>query len=191
MVPLADATRAALVRLVLERGYERRDQPFALSSGGSSRDYIDCRHVLATGDALRAVAAAVVDAVDVSWEVIGGPTMGADPIAHGVAMVAGVPWFSVRKEPKGHGRGTWLEGHRLAAGERVLAVEDTVSTGGSLLRAIERIRETGADVVAAATLVDRGPAVAERFEAAGIPWFPLLTWDDLRIDPLAGGMPAG
>ena len=191
MVPLADATRAALVRLVLERGYERRDQPFALSSGGSSRDYIDCRHVLATGDALRAVAAAVVDAVDVSWEVIGGPTMGADPIAHGVAMVAGVPWFSVRKEPKGHGRGTWLEGHRLAAGERVLAVEDTVSTGGSLLRAIERIRETGADVVAAATLVDRGPTVAERFEAAGIPWFPLLTWDDLRIDPLAGGMPAG
>ena len=191
MVPLADATRAALVRLVLERGYERRDQPFALSSGGSSRDYIDCRHVLATGDALRAVAAGVVDAVDVSWEVIGGPTMGADPIAHGVAMVAGVPWFSVRKEPKGHGRGTWLEGHRLAAGERVLAVEDTVSTGGSLLRAIERIRETGADVVAAATLVDRGPAVAERFEAAGIPWFPLLTWDDLRIDPLAGGMPAG
>ena len=191
MVPLADATRAALVRLVLERGYERRDQPFALSSGGSSRDYIDCRHVLATGDALCAVAAAVVDAVDVSWEVIGGPTMGADPIAHGVAMVAGVPWFSVRKEPKGHGRGTWLEGHRLAAGERVLAVEDTVSTGGSLLRAIERIRETGADVVAAATLVDRGPAVAERFEAAGIPWFPLLTWDDLRIDPLAGGMPAG
>ncbi len=191
MVPLADATRAALVRLVLERGYERRDQPFALSSGGSSRDYIDCRHVLATGDALRAVAAAVVDAVDVSWEVIGGPTMGADPIAHGVAMVAGVPWFSVRKEPKGHGRGTWLEGHRLAAGERVLAVEDTVSTGGSLLRAIERIRETGADVVAAATLVDRGPAVAERFEAAGIPWFPLLTWDDLRIDPLAGGVPAG
>jgi orotate phosphoribosyltransferase len=191
VVPLADATRAALVRLVLERGYERRDQPFALSSGGSSRDYIDCRHVLATGDALRAVAAAVVDAVDVSWEVIGGPTMGADPIAHGVAMVAGVPWFSVRKEPKGHGRGTWLEGHRLAAGERVLAVEDTVSTGGSLLRAIERIRETGADVVAAATLVDRGPAVAERFEAAGIPWFPLLTWDDLRIDPLAGGVPAG
>ncbi|MDA8285765.1 MAG: orotate phosphoribosyltransferase [Actinomycetota bacterium] len=190
-MPLADATRAALVRLVLERGYERRDQPFALSSGGSSRDYIDCRHVLATGDALRAVAAAVVDAVDVSWEVIGGPTMGADPIAHGVAMVAGVPWFSVRKEPKGHGRGTWLEGHRLAAGERVLAVEDTVSTGGSLLRAIERIRETGADVVAAATLVDRGPAVAERFEAAGIPWFPLLTWDDLRIDPLAGGVPAG
>ena len=190
MVPLADATRAALVRLVLERGYERRDQPFALSSGGSSRDYIDCRHVLATGDALRAVAAGVVDAVDVSWEVIGGPTMGADPIAHGVSMLAGVPWFSVRKEPKGHGRGAWLEGHRLAAGERVLAVEDTVSTGGSLLRAIERIRETGADVVAAATLVDRSPEVAERFGAAGIPWFPLLTWDDLRIEPLAGGMSA-
>ncbi|MHB1929164.1 MAG: orotate phosphoribosyltransferase [Acidimicrobiales bacterium] len=184
-MPLPAPSRAALAALVLERGYERRDEPFRLSSGGQSRDYIDCRHVLATGAALRTVARAVVEAVGVPWEVIGGPTMGADPIAHAVAVVADVPWFSVRKEAKGHGRGSWLEGHRLAAGERVLAVEDTVSTGGSLLRAIERIRAAGADVVAAVTLVDRSPAVAVRFGEAGIPWFPLLTWDDLGIEPLS------
>jgi orotate phosphoribosyltransferase len=183
-MPLDDRTRATLVELVVSRGYERRDVPFTLSSGGTSRDYVDCRHVVATGEALGIVAAAVVEAVDVPWDVVGGPTMGADPLAHGVAMLTGASWFSVRKEAKGHGRGSWIEGHRLAPGDRVLAVEDTASTGGSLLRAIERITAVGVEVVAATTLLDRSPSVAPRFAAAGIPWIPLLTWADIGIDPL-------
>jgi orotate phosphoribosyltransferase len=183
-VPLPPERIAELRDLVLERGYERRDEPFTLSSGATSHDYVDCRHVVATGAALRMVSQALIDVVDVTWEVVGGPTMGADPLAHGVSLLSGAPWFSVRKTAKGHGRGSWVEGHRLGPGDRVLAVEDTASTGGSLLGAIERINQTGARVVAAATVLDRSPRVAERFAAAGIPWFPLLCWDDLGIDPL-------
>jgi orotate phosphoribosyltransferase len=183
-VPLADDTRAALVELVRARGYERREEAFTLSSGGKSHDYVDCRHVVATGTALDTVARAIVEAVDIGWDVVGGPTMGADPLSHGVAMVTGASWFSVRKEAKGHGRGSWIEGHRLAAGDRVLAVEDTASTGRSLLQAIDRIRDLGVQVVAATTLLVRSPSVAPRFEAAGIPWVPLLTWTDLGIEPL-------
>ena len=177
-------TRAALVRLVLDRGYEHRDEPFELSSGGWSRDYVDCRHVVATGQALRLVGQAIIDTVEEDWQIVGGPTMGADPLAHAVSMLSGRPWFSVRKAAKGHGRGSWTEGHRLAPGDRVLAVEDTASTGRSLLEAIARVREAGVVVVAATTLLERSPAVAPRFAAAGIPWYPLLGWSDLGIEPL-------
>jgi orotate phosphoribosyltransferase len=181
---LAPTTRATLIELVKTRGYERREQPFELSSGGTSHDYVDCRHVVAAGEALRIVAQAIIELVDVEWDVVGGPTMGADPLAHGVAMLTGASWFSVRKAAKGHGRGSWVEGHRLAPGDRVLAVEDTTSTGASLLDAVARIRELGVDVVAATALLDRSPSVALRLADAGIPWMPLLTWDDIGIEPL-------
>ena len=115
---------------------------------------------------------------------MGGPTMGADALAHGVALLSGCAWFSVRKEAKGHGRGAWVEGTRLQPGDRVVVVEDVVSTGASLLRAAERLVELGAVIVAATALLDRSPQVAERFLAAGIRWEPLLTWADLGIEPL-------
>jgi orotate phosphoribosyltransferase len=181
---IEETTRKALVDLVLDRGYERRDEPFQLSSGGLSRDYVDCRHVVASAEGMRLVGQAVIDSIDVPWDVVGGPTMGADPVAHAVTMLSGREWFSVRKQPKGHGRGAWVEGHRLVPGDRVLAVEDTVSTGRSLLEAIDRLKEAGAEVVAATTIVDRSPTVADRFAQAGIPWRPLLTWSDLGIEPI-------
>jgi orotate phosphoribosyltransferase len=177
-------TRATLIDLVKTRGYERREQAFTLSSGGTSHDYVDCRHVVAGGEALRFVSQAIIDTVDVEWDVIGGPTMGADPLAHGVALLSGASWFSVRKEAKGYGRGAGIEGCRLVPGDRVLAVEDTTSTGASLLTAIDRITAVGAEVVAATALLDRSPSVGARFAAAGIPWLPLLRWEDIGIAPL-------
>jgi orotate phosphoribosyltransferase len=66
----------------------------------------------------------------------------------------------------------------------VVLLDDVVSTGGSLLRAAERVRELGAEVIAATTLLDRSPAVAPRVAAAGIAWLPLLTWADIGIEPL-------
>ncbi len=185
-VPLSAVARASLTDLVRTRGYERREEPFTLSSGGTSRDYVDIRHVVATGEGLAEAGRAIIDTVDVAWDVVGGPTMGADPLAHAVAMLSGRSWFSVRKAAKGYGRGAWIEGHRLVPGDRVLAVEDTASTGRSLLEAIARVRDTGVEVVAATTLLDRSPAVAGRFADAGIPWFPVLTWVDLGIEPLPG-----
>jgi orotate phosphoribosyltransferase len=181
---LDPAVRSSLAELVLRTGYERRVEPFQLSSGGWSHDYVDGKHAVARGTDLRQASQAVIDAVGEAFDAVGGPTMGADALAHGVAMLSGRGWFSVRKEAKGHGRGAWVEGTRLASGDRVIVVEDVVSTGGSLLRAVERIRDLGAVVVAATALLDRSPAVGPRFAEAGIRWAPLLTWADLGIEPL-------
>jgi orotate phosphoribosyltransferase len=179
-----DPARRALADLVRDQGYEFRDPPFQLTSGGWSHDYVDGKHALATGARLRQASQAVIDIIDLPFGAVGGPTMGADALAHGVAILSGAAWFSVRKEPKGHGRGAWVEGARLAAGDQALVVEDVVSTGASLLRSVERIRELGVEVVAATALLDRSPAVKERLAAAGIDWRPLLTWADLGIAPL-------
>lgn len=181
---LPSDTRASLVELLRRHGYERRDEPFQLSSGAWSHDYVDGKYAIATGPALREASQAVVDIFGDSFDAVGGPTMGADALAHGVALLSGRGWFSVRKEAKGHGRGTWVEGIRLGAGDRVLMVEDVVSTGGSLLKAVDKIAELGVKVAGATALLDRSPAVARRFEDAGIRWEPLLTWTDLGIEPL-------
>jgi orotate phosphoribosyltransferase len=181
---LSDLSRASLAELVRTYGYEYRDPPFELTSGGLSHDYVDGKHAIAAGPALRQASQAVIEVVATPFDAVGGPTMGADALAHGVALLSGSAWFSVRKEPKGHGRGAWVEGARLQDGDRVVVVEDVVSTGTSLLRAVERIRDLGGVVVAATALLDRSPRVAERFEAAGITWAPLLTWIDLGIEPL-------
>jgi orotate phosphoribosyltransferase len=165
---LDPVVRSSLAELVLRTGYERRDEPFQLTSGGWSHDYVDGKHAVALGADLGQACQAV----------------GADALAHGVAMLSGSGWFSVRKEPKGHGRGAWVEGTRLGPDDRVVVVEDVVSTGASLLRAVERIRDLGADVVAATALLDRSPVVGPRFAEAGVRWAPLLTWADLGIEPL-------
>jgi orotate phosphoribosyltransferase len=183
-MPLDTASRTALVDLMREFGYERRAEPFQLSSGGWSHDYVDGKHAVATGRGLQLASQAVIDRIGRPFDAVGGPTMGADALAHGVALLSGVAWFSVRKEPKGHGRQAWVEGARLTGGERVVMVEDVVSTGASLLKAVDQIRELGAEVIAATALLDRSPSVADRFEAAGVEWAPLLTWEDLGIEPL-------
>ena len=181
---LQPETRSSLADLLRRTGYERREEPFQLSSGGWSHDYVDGKFAIATGAALRQASQAVIDLVGDGFDAVGGPTMGADALAVGVALVSGRSWFSVRKEPKGHGRGAWVEGARLQAGDRVVMVEDVVSTGASLLRAAEKVTDLGAVVVAATALLDRSPRVAERFRDAGVPWLPLLTWGDLGIEPL-------
>lgn len=179
-----EQTRAALVDLVRQHGYERRQEPFRLTSGGWSHDYVDGKYALAGGAALKLASEAVIDCVGQPFDAVGGPTMGADALAHGVSVLSGASWFSVRKEPKGHGRESWIEGARLQPGQRVVAVEDVSSTGASLLRALERIRAFGVEVVAASALLDRSPGVARRFREAGIEWRPLLRWTDLGIDPI-------
>jgi orotate phosphoribosyltransferase len=181
---LDPSTRSALAAIVRSDGYEHREEPFRLSSGGWSHDYVDGKHSVASGSALRQACQAVIDSVGVPFGSIGGPTMGADALAHGVSLLSGCSWFSVRKEPKGHGRSAWVEGARLIEGDRVVIVEDVVSTGASLLKAVDRVRELGAEVVAATALLDRSPLVASRFAAAGVRWVPLLDWVDIDIEPL-------
>lgn len=88
----------------------------------------------------------------VRGDAVGGPTMGADALAVGIAVVSDSRWFFVRKEPKGRGTGRWIEGAQVGPGDKVLLVEDVVTTGGSILKTVEVVRDTGAEVVAAATL---------------------------------------
>jgi orotate phosphoribosyltransferase len=178
------AVRRDLASLVRARGYERREEPFRLTSGGLSHDYVDGKHAVARGDGLRLVSQVVIDVVAQPFDAIGGPTMGADAIAHGVSLLSGSGWFSVRKEPKGHGRHSWIEGTRLEEGDRVVFVEDVVSTGASLIGAVHRVLELGVVAVAAVTLLDRGTAAARRFAQLGISFLPLLTSGDIGIDPL-------
>ena len=181
---LDTSVRRDLASLVRAHGYERREEPFRLTSGGLSHDYVDGKHAVARGDGLRLVSQAVIDVVDEPFDAIGGPTMGADAIAHGVAILSGSGWFSVRKEPKGHGRHSWIEGTRLAEGDRVVFVEDVVSTGASLIRTVQRVLELGVEAIAAVTLLDRGSAAGRRFAEQGIRYLPLLTSADIGIDPL-------
>ena len=176
--------RRQLAALVRQHGYERRDEPFQLTSGGWSHDYVDGKHAVARGDALRLACQAVIDSVGEPFDAVGGPTMGADALAHGVALLAGAGWFSVRKEPKGHGRHSWVEGTRVGEGDRVVFVEDVVSTGGSMLRAVDRLLELGVVAVAAVTLLDRGRSASVEFARRGIRYLPLLTSADIGIDPL-------
>jgi orotate phosphoribosyltransferase len=176
--------RGRLAALVREHGYERADEPFQLTSGGWSHDYVDGKHAIARGDALRFACQAVIDIVEQPFDAVGGPTMGADALAHGVALLSGSGWFSVRKEAKGHGRHAWVEGARLNEGDRVVFVEDVVSTGASMLRAVDRLLEFGVVPVAAVTLLDRSQAAGRRFAARGIRYLPLLTSADIGIEPL-------
>ncbi|MBO0748060.1 MAG: hypothetical protein J2O47_06910 [Acidimicrobiaceae bacterium] len=181
---LDDARRAQVAELVRRHGYERREEPFKLTSGGWSHDYVDGKHAIAAGAALKLVCQAMIDAVGEPFDAVGGPTMGADAAAHGVSLLSGAGWFSIRKEPKGHGRGAWVEGTRLEGGEKVLMVEDVVSTGASLLRGVTTVRELGAKVFAATAILDRSPDAGPRIEAEGIRWVPLLRWSDIGIEPL-------
>ncbi|HEY2303321.1 MAG TPA: phosphoribosyltransferase family protein [Acidimicrobiales bacterium] len=186
-MPVDEKVRKSLAELVREHGYERREQPFELSSGGWSHDYVDGKHAIAGGEALRLACQSVIDVVAGPFDAVGGPTMGADALAHGVSLLSGAGWFSVRKEPKGHGRQAWVEGARLNAGDRVVFVEDVVSTGGSLLRAVDRVLDLGVVPVAAVTLLDRGPAARRLFAERGIAYQSLLRWTDIGIEPLPDG----
>lgn len=178
--------RARLVEAVRTKGYARRDEPFELASGGMSHDFVDAKRALAAGSdlalACRYIAArAARDGIE--FDAVGGLTMGADQFAHGLAVVTGCDWFVVRKEPKGRGTNKLVEGADVT-GLRVLVAEDTVSTGGSLIKAADVVEAEGAIVVGAVTLVDRGDTLAPRIAERGLWYLPVLDYHDLGIDPI-------
>lgn len=188
--------REPLRRVVLERGYRRAEEPFRLSSGGTSRDYVDLRRAVARGADLRVAAEAVLGhlaAQRLGFDAIGGMTMGADPVAHAAALLSGRSWFSVRKAEKSHGSRQRIEGEALGPGVEVVVFEDTVSTGSSLLEALEVVAASGATVVACCTVLDRGEAARGRCAARAVRYEALLTYADLGIEPLApaAGGPGG
>ena len=154
-----------------------------LTSGRKAQYYVDAKRAILRPDGFRALGELVAEeAGRVGATAIGGMTMGADPVAC-AALAAGAPVraFFVRKDRKQHGLQRWIEGPELEPGERCLIVEDVVTTGGSTLKAIERVREEGLQIAGVVSVLDRleGGAEAIRAAAGGAPYAPLTTIDEV------------
>ena len=156
-----------------------------LTSGATAQYYVDAKRAILLPAGFRALGELVAEeARELGATAVGGMTMGADPVAcAALAADADVKAFFVRKERKEHGLQRWVEGPLLEPGERCLVVEDVVTTGGSTVKAIERIREEGLEVVGVVSVLDRQAGGAEAIEAAaGAPYRPLATIDDVYPD---------
>ena len=178
--PELDAVRAH----VLEHSVKRGD--FTLKSGAKSSWFLDTKQTACRPDGILAVADAMLQIIPADATAIGGLTMGADPVAFGVAAVAATRGrelrsFSVRKESKGHGVVGRLAG-ALQPGDKVVVTEDTTTRGTSLMEAVEVVREYGCEVVLVTLIVDRGDTCAALCAEAGVPYRPLLTRFDLGFD---------
>ena len=154
-----------------------------LTSGRTASYYVDAKRAILLPAGFRALGELVAaEAERVGATAVGGTTMGADPIAC-AALAAGAPVkaFFVRKERKEHGLQRWIEGPPLEPGERCLVVEDVVTTGGSTLHAIERVREEGLEVAGVVAVLDRQAGGAETIQGAadGAPYTPLTTIDEV------------
>lgn len=157
-----------------------------LASGATSDFYIDGRHTTLTSRGLQLTAQLMWERIK-KWDVtaVGGPTLGADPIVAGILMAAAaegktLKGFLIRKEAKGHGMGNWCEGPKLADGERVVLIEDVVTSGGSAIKAIEGMNhQYKPKVVKILALVDRQAGAVENLKKAGYEFEALFTRKDL------------
>jgi orotate phosphoribosyltransferase len=147
---------------------------FTLTSGRQSDYYVDGKQVTLDGRGLYLVAVLTLEHCrEENIHAVGGLTLGADPIAAAVAALSGegehpLTAFIVRKEVKAHGTGRAIEGPDLRPGQRVLLVDDTLTTGGTFLQARDAVAATGATIVGALCVVDREEGGREALEAAGI-----------------------
>lgn len=155
-----------------------------LSSGKEADYYVDLRRVTLDSVAAPLVGRAMLEFLgDMDFDAVGGLTLGADPVATAMLHAASAQGrhldaFVVRKAEKAHGLQRRIEGPDVA-GRRVLAVEDTSTTGGSVLTAVEALREAGAEVVGVAVIVERG--AADAVAAAGLPYRALFSLQDLGL----------
>jgi orotate phosphoribosyltransferase len=156
-----------------------------LTSGRKAQYYVDAKRAILRRRGFMALGELVAEQIaQRGATAVGGMTMGADPIAcAALAAGADVKAFFVRKERKHHGLQRWVEGPLLDPGERCLVVEDVVTTGGSTIAAIERLREEGYEIAGVTSVLDRLAGGAEAIEAAaGAPYVPLTTIDDVYPD---------
>ena len=155
-----------------------------LSSGKEADYYVDLRRVTLDGASAPVIGRVMLEATaGLDYDAVGGLTLGADPVATAMLHAAAAEGrtldaFVVRKSEKAHGLQRRIEGPDVA-GRRVLAVEDTSTTGGSVLTAVEALREAGAEVVGVAVIVERGAAPA--VDAAGLPYIAAYTLGDLGL----------
>jgi orotate phosphoribosyltransferase len=180
-LPQLDPVRAALRDHVFEHALKTGD--FTLKSGRKSTWFLDTKQTACRPDGIVLVANAALEVIPENAHAIGGLTMGADPVAFGIAAVAATRGrnlrsFSVRKESKDHGITGRIAG-ALQPGDNVVITEDTVTRGTSIFEAVEAVHAFGANVVLITVIVDRGGTCADMARDAGIAYAPLLTAPDL------------
>ena len=169
-----------LLKMVKEKCYRKGD--YTLSSGKKSEHYVNCKPVTLTGRGLTLAAMMLLEHIDTT--VVAGLTLGADPLVAGVALSAWMVQkpcdaFIVRKKPKGHGTGAWIEGPSKPSGTKVTVLEDVVTTGGSVLKAVDKLREADYTVDRVITIVDRKEYEPDFFEGYALELKSLFTIDDL------------
>jgi orotate phosphoribosyltransferase len=176
--------RDALLALIRDRAVVHGR--VTLSSGREADYYLDCRRVTLSGEAAPLVGNVLLDlTADLDYDAVGGLTMGADPVATAMLHAAArrgrtLDAFVVRKEAKAHGLQRQIEGPDVT-GRRVLVVEDTSTTGGSPLAAVQALREAGAEIAGVATIVDRATGAGEKIAAEGLEYRYAFGLDDLGL----------
>ncbi|WP_159624605.1 orotate phosphoribosyltransferase [Actinomyces sp. zg296] len=184
-----DPQRARLAELVGELAVVRG--AVTLASGLTSDFYVDMRRATLHHEAAPLIGHVMLDVLEEAglttedYDAVGGLTMGADPVATAMLHAAAsrgleLDAFVVRKAAKDHGMKRRIEGPGVE-GRRVVVLEDTSTTGGSPLEAVEALREAGAEVLAVAVVVDRATGARERIEAAGVPYHAALGLSDLGL----------
>ena len=173
-----------LLKLLKDNAYKKGE--YTLSSGRTSEHYVNCKPVTLNGRGLTLASVMLLEHVERDSVAVGGLTLGADPIVSGVAVVAGLDkrlldGLIVRKEAKGHGTGAWIEGPELPEGSKVTVLEDVITTGGSAIKAVKRIRDAGYKVERVVSIVDRqeDDEATTAMKLAGLELYSIFTLKDL------------
>ncbi|MBU6390971.1 MAG: orotate phosphoribosyltransferase [Planctomycetes bacterium] len=174
-----------LLEILLKKSFKYSEEPiFKLVSGRMSNYYINCKTTTLDPEAMLLIGHLFYNKVKpLHINAIGGLTLGADPIAFATAMVSGmqdnaINAFVVRKKAKEHGMMKWIEGN-VKEGDKVVIVDDVVTTGQSTIEAIDRARESNLSVAKAIALVDRQEGGRENIEKRNVPFESIFTRDDL------------
>ena len=174
--------REELLELLKRYAYKKGD--YLLSSGMPSEHYVNCKSVILSQKGISLVAPLLLEHVDEDSVAVAGLTLGADPLVTGVSLAAvgirELDAFIVRKKPKGHGTGAWIEGPDIPEGSKVTVLEDVVTTGGSSVGAVKKLRDNGFVVDSIVTIIDRQELGSHAIiEQAGIKLTSIFTLNDL------------
>ena len=161
-----------------------RHGEFTLSSGVKSEHYVNCKPVTLNGKGLALSSLLMFDCLEKGVVAVGGLTLGADPLVSGVAMAAcsydrEINALIVRKEPKGHGTQAWIEGPMPPEGSKVTVLEDVVTSGGSAIKAAQKLRDAGYVVDHVVSIVDRQEGGKDAMLKVGLELRSLFTLDEL------------
>ncbi|BAZ08057.1 orotate phosphoribosyltransferase [Calothrix sp. NIES-3974] len=178
-----EVLRSQLLDLICQQAYQEGD--FTLSSGQSSKYYINCKLVTLNPFGALAVGRIILDLLPPQTDAVAGLTLGADPIVSAVSVVSAyenrpISALIIRKEAKGHGTQAYIEGPILAPGANIVVLEDVVTTGQSAMKAVTRLRDAGYTVHQVISLVDRKQGGAEFYQSQGLEFTAIYPIEDIQ-----------